>query len=159
MSFNLWESDFLSKFQDAITSVQDQSKNPKKCSQLSYKIKAATFNSISSRRKMNEVLIQLLVECGPTNCVNFQPKSCCSKLIVILTTKFQTLHTICSKRGYLSLNLSSLRSISSHILLHTIISELYLILWVVTLVSPQETIKFKIIRMHTFKNLCALIQP
>lgn len=158
-SFNLWESDFLSKFQDAITSVQDQSKNPNKCSQLSYKIKAATCNSISSRRKMNEVLIQLLVECGPTNCVNFQPKSCCGKLIVILTTKFQTLRTICSKRGYLSLNLSSLRSISSHILLHTIISELYLILWVVTLVSPQETIKFKIIRMHTFKNLCALIQP
>lgn len=127
----------------------------KKCSQLSYKIKAATFNSISSRRKMNE----LLVECGPTNCVNFQPKSCCGKLIVILTTKFQTLRTICSKKGYLSLNLSSLRSISSHILLHTIISELYLILWVVTLVSPQETIKFKIIRMHTFKNLCVLIQP
>lgn len=154
-SFNLWESIFLSKFQDAITSVQDQSKNPKKCSRLSYKIKAATFNSISSRRKMNE----LLVECGPTNCVNFQPKSCCGKLIVILTTNFQTLRTICSKRGYLSLNLSSLRSISSHILLHTVISELYLILWVVTLVSPQETIKFKIIRMHTFKNLCALIQP
>lgn len=101
---------------------------------------------------------ELLVECGPTNCVNFQPKSC-GKLIVILTKKFQTLRTICSKRGYLSLNLSSLRSISSHILLHTIISELYLILWVVTLVSPQETIKFKIIRMHTFKNLCALIQP
>lgn len=95
---------------------------------------------------MNEVLIQLLVECGPTNCVNFQPKSCGGKLIVILTTKFQTLHTICSKNKF-------------HILLHTIISELYLILWVVTLVSPQETIKFKIIRMHTFKNLCALIQP
>lgn len=38
-SFNLWESDFLSKFQDAITSVQDQSKNPKKCSQLSYKLR------------------------------------------------------------------------------------------------------------------------
>ena len=64
-SFNVWESVFLSKFHDAITSVQDQSKNPKKCSQLSYKIKAATFNSISSRRKINEVLIQLLVECGP----------------------------------------------------------------------------------------------
>ena len=88
-SFNLWESDFLSKFQDAITSVQDQSKNPKKCSQLSYKIKAATFNSISSRRKMNEVLIQLLVECGPTNCVNFQPKSCCGKRIVIWPQSFR----------------------------------------------------------------------